>query len=148
MKAYLADDSPLAQAAQAASTPNGYVKSFSNLQGSSQQIGYLTFKTLPGPKYDVEACAAFCNSERYCLGFNIYFERDPSVDPAPGCPNPPPVTNIKCSLYGYPVAAESATNRGQWRGPQDNYGEAFHVVIAGSNGVSYFIRVVLSLTFF
>jgi hypothetical protein len=43
---------------------------------------------------------------------------------------------VKCSLYGYPVAELSATNTGQWRGPEDANGESFHVVIAGSNGYS------------
>ncbi|KAH7121213.1 hypothetical protein B0J11DRAFT_560157 [Dendryphion nanum] len=134
--AYLAENSILAQEAQSASIPDGYVKSFTNLQGSTQQIGYLTLKTLLGPNYDIGARAAFCESVKYCLGLNVYFERDPSINPASACPNPPPVTNIKCSLYGYPVAAESVTNKGQWRGPQDSQGEAFHVVIAGNNGYS------------
>lgn len=79
--------------------------------------------------YDVQGCADACDSERYCRGFNIYFERDPSLDPASGCPNPASTTNIKCSLYGYPVALNAATNKGQYR--QD-----FQTVIAGSNGYS------------
>ncbi|PSN69230.1 hypothetical protein BS50DRAFT_599541 [Corynespora cassiicola Philippines] len=129
VEAYLAGNSILAQTAQAAGTPRGYVKSFTNLQGSTQQAGYLTYKNLDGGAYNVDACAAFCDSVRYCLGFNIYYERDPSVDPGQACPNPAPFTNVKCSLYGYPVAAGSATNTGQWR-------NQFHVVIAGSNGYS------------
>jgi hypothetical protein len=84
----------------------------------------------------VNACASFCNSVKFCLGFNIYYERDPEKDPAAGCPNPKAVTNIKCSLYGYPVAAGSATNKGQYRGPQDANKQAFQVIIVGSNGYS------------
>ncbi|KAF2113355.1 hypothetical protein BDV96DRAFT_662375 [Lophiotrema nucula] len=115
--------------------PNdGYVESFKNLQGSTQQIGYLTYKTLKS--YDVDVCRAFCDSVKFCVGFNIYFERDPTVDAAAACPNPLPTTNIKCSLYGYPVAKESATNTGQWRGPADANRKTFHVVIAGSNRYS------------
>ena len=133
MSAYLDSNSNLAQAALNAATPSGYVRNFQNLQASTQQIYYLTYKTLDAT-YDVQACADFCDSEKYCNGFNIYFERDPSVDPSSACPNPPPVTNIKCAIYGYPVASGSATNEGQYRGPEDASGEAFHVVIAGSNG--------------
>jgi hypothetical protein len=136
VEAYLSADSILAQAAKNAGTPEGYTKSFTNLQGSTQQVGYLTYRTIDSGLYDVDACKSFCDSEKFCLGFNIYFERDPSLDADEGCANPPPVTNVKCSLYGYPVAEKSATNTGQWRGPQDTNGEAFHVVIAGSNGYS------------
>jgi hypothetical protein len=132
---YLASNSSFAQAATSASTPNGYAKSFTNYHGSTQQIGYLTYRTIDSGLYDVDSCAAFCDSEKFCLGFNIYFERDPSVDPNDAsCANPKPITNVKCSLYGYPVAAKTATNEGQWRGYQNAQGEAFHVVIAGSNG--------------
>lgn len=67
---------------------------------------------------------------------NIYFERDPSVNPAEGCANPTSITNIKCIFYGLPVTEKAATNAGQWRGPPDVNGKAFHVVIAGSNGKS------------
>lgn len=132
--AYLAKDSKLRQTARAAELPDGYELSFEDLTGSSQQIGYLTYKNLDS--YDTAACAAFCESEKYCQGFNIYFERDPKFEPKDGCANPEAVTNIKCSIYGYNVAAKAATNDGQWRGPQDVNGEAFHVVITGSNGYS------------
>jgi hypothetical protein len=133
--AYLDASNDLSKAAQEAGTPNGYVKSFTNLQGSTQQIGYLTYKNIASGAYDVDGCASFCNSVKFCVGFNIYYERDPSKDPNDAsCANPAPITNVKCSLYGYPVASESATNKGQWRGPQDASGESFHVVIVGSNG--------------
>jgi hypothetical protein len=122
---YLNKENSLRKAAQTAGTPEGYTKAFTNLIGSTEQIGYLTYKTLD--TYSPDECAAFCNSEKYCLGFNLFFERDPSVDPGEGCSDPAPVTNIKCSIYGYPVAEASATNQGQYRGD-------FHVVITGSNG--------------
>ncbi|KAG9191968.1 hypothetical protein G6011_10702 [Alternaria panax] len=127
--AYRKFDNDLRKAARDAAIPSGYTKSFTDQAGSTEQIGYLTYKTLS--LYSTVDCAAFCNSEKYCLGFNLFFERDPSKDPGAGCPeqDPKPVTNIKCSIYGYPVAQKSATNQGQYRG-------GFHVVITGSNGYS------------
>lgn len=124
---YKADNSILRQNAQAAQPPTGYTENFKDLFGSSQQIGYLTYKNIETGSYDVKACADFCNSEKFCLGFNIYYERDPSYDPKTGCTNPPPITNLKCSLYGYNVAGAAATNTGQWR-------NQFQVIIVGSNG--------------
>ncbi|KAF2682553.1 hypothetical protein K458DRAFT_478928 [Lentithecium fluviatile CBS 122367] len=105
---------------------SGYTLSFSNLQGSTQQIGFLTYRTIDSSDYDVEACKDFCDSENATL----------ASTPTPRAPAPLPITNVKCSLYGYPVAEKSATNTGQWHGPEDSNGEAFHVVIAGSNGYS------------
>lgn len=134
--AYTASTNALRAKAQAATAPAGYTESFKDKTGSSQQIGYLTYKNIDSGDYDVKACADFCDSEKYCLGFNIYYERDPSVDPAAACPNPAPITNVKCSIYGYNVAAKAATNQGQWRGPQDANGQSFNVVIVGSNGYS------------
>lgn len=125
--AQFSSSSELSNTATEAVTPSGYERSFVNQSGSSQQIGYLTYKTYD--TYDVQGCADFCDSEKYCRGFNIYFERDPSLEPGPDCPNPPSTNNIKCAIYGYPVAVKAATNTGQWR--QD-----FQVVIAGSNGYS------------
>ncbi|KAJ4985927.1 hypothetical protein SVAN01_08616 [Stagonosporopsis vannaccii] len=132
--AYLAQDSELRQTARDAGVPTGYEQSFQDLTASSQQIGYLTYKNLD--TYSPQDCADFCDSEKYCQGFNVYYERDPKFEPRDGCANPEPVTNIKCSIYGYSVAKKAATNDGQWRGPQDVNGEAFHVVITGSNGYS------------
>jgi hypothetical protein len=84
---YLDSNNALRTAARAALTPSGYTKSFTDLTGSTEQIGYLTYKTLD--TYDPAACAAFCNSEEFCYGFNIFFERDPSLEPGPTCADPP-----------------------------------------------------------
>lgn len=113
-------------AATSASTPAGYVQAYQNQAGSSEGIyGYMGYSVLQ--TYDVAACSASCDAVNGCQSFNIYFERDPSVDPSSTCSNPPSTTVIKCVYYGGPVTASSATNVGQWRND-------FHVVIAGSNG--------------
>jgi len=112
--------------AAASAAPAAYSNAFTNLQGSTQQTGYLGLHTLQS--YDVAKCASYCDSSAYCEAFNIYFERDPTVNPNdPGCSNPQSLTNIKCTLYGYPLSANTATNTGQYR-------NKFQVVIAGSNG--------------
>jgi len=114
-----------ADIANSAPTPAGYSLSFSNKQGSISEYGYMGLYTIDS--YDPAKCAAECDAHYPCQAFNIYFERDPTVNPASACPNPPSLTNIKCTLYGYPVAGGAATNTGQNR-------EQFQVVITGSNG--------------
>lgn len=108
-----------------APAPQGYSQSFSNLQASTSAPGYLGLYTLQS--YDTIKCQQLCDAESACYGFNIYIERDPSVNPADLCPDPPSITNYKCTLWGASLTAETATNRGQWR-------EQFQIVIAGSNG--------------
>ena len=96
---YLDKEGELRQNALLAGTPEGYVQSFKDAKGSTEQIGYLTYKNIESGKYDVEECAKFCNNEKFCLGFNIFYERDPSSDPNPKCKDPKPVTNVKvCSM--------------------------------------------------
>ncbi|GME23513.1 hypothetical protein GTA08_BOTSDO05634 [Neofusicoccum parvum] len=121
-------DPALTTLALQAATPTNYVaaSNFQNLQGAAQQMGYLTVHTLD--EYSPAACAAYCDSEDLCQGFNVYLERDPSAEPS--CTDggdPDSITTIACTLYSFHVAASKATNTGQWR---DN----FHVVITGSNG--------------
>lgn len=114
-----------ASLANAAPTPSGYVNAFTNLHGSNNAYGYMGYTTLD--TYDVNTCANKCNAINGCMSFNLYFERDPSVDPGTGCDNPPSVTMIKCVFWGGPVNSGNAVNMGQWR-------SNFQVVIAGSNG--------------
>ncbi|KAF2224071.1 hypothetical protein BDZ85DRAFT_166437, partial [Elsinoe ampelina] len=115
-----------ASAALSASTPDGYNVSFTNWNASNQAYGYLGYHLLD--VYDTSVCAAKCNEIDDCLAFNIYFERDPSVDPHPiSCPNPPSTTNIKCVFWSGPINKANANNYGQWRA-------GFQVAIAGSNG--------------
>ncbi|MCJ1337185.1 hypothetical protein MMC09_002466 [Bachmanniomyces sp. S44760] len=109
-----------------APVPQGYSQSFSNLQGSVQLGSYLGLYTLQ--KYDPIQCQQLCDAASApCYGFNLYVERDPSVNPGPGCDDPASITNYKCTLYGSSVTSASATNTGQYR-------DQFHVVIAASNG--------------
>ncbi|KAL1626845.1 hypothetical protein SLS56_006662 [Neofusicoccum ribis] len=115
-----------ASLANGASTPARYTKAFTNLQGSTQQAGYRGVYTLDS--YDPSLCAAKCDADNYCQGFNIYIERDPVIRPDYDvCKNPGATANIKCTIYGYPISSNTATNVGQYQGD-------FHVVIAASNG--------------
>ncbi|KAG9661666.1 hypothetical protein KCV03_g9039, partial [Aureobasidium melanogenum] len=115
-------------AATNAPIPPGYDNTFTNLQSSNNAYGYMGFTTLN--TYDTNLCASKCNAINGCMAFNIYFERDPSVDPgtgASGCSNPASVAMIKCVFWGGPVTSANANNNGQYR-------NQFQVVIAGSNG--------------
>ncbi|KAG4033904.1 hypothetical protein MFRU_004g04000 [Monilinia fructicola] len=123
-EAFLADPQYNA-IASSASTPAGYKLAFSQLQGSSQTTSYLGYKTLES--YDTEGCAAFCDQQEGCIAFNLYLERDPTVDPGSNCTNPASTTNYKCVKWGVQISDKTATNIGQYR-------QNFHVVISGSNG--------------
>ncbi|KAI0190402.1 hypothetical protein EV127DRAFT_365151 [Xylaria flabelliformis] len=112
-------------AANSAPVPAGYFQTFSNLKASNSAYGYSGFSTLDS--YDTAECARRCNNVNSCSGFNIYFERDPSFVPGPGCEDPASNTVIKCVYWGDYISAGNANNEGQWR-------DQFHVVIAGSNG--------------
>ncbi|OTA98997.1 hypothetical protein M426DRAFT_27908 [Hypoxylon sp. CI-4A] len=113
--------------ARQAPTPSGYNETFVNLHARTETYGYLGFSV--SNSYDTEGCADQCSTVfRGCLGFNIFFERDPTLFPSRGCRNPPATTTIKCVFWGGDVSTETTTN---------NTGEvlaSFHVVIAGSNG--------------
>ncbi|KAL1637898.1 hypothetical protein SLS56_000455 [Neofusicoccum ribis] len=121
--------STYSSAASSAPCPSGYDKQFTALTGATTGSGYLTYYVLGS--YDPSACAAKCDALDNCLGFNIFYERDPSVTPSDSCTNPASTTVIKCSVWGLPVSPSTATNVGQWSGPTDQW---FHTVIAGSNG--------------
>ena len=81
-------------AAQSAPTPDGYTNVFVNKQASLSASNYLGLYTLDA--YDVLTCALKCDLVLGCSAFNLYTERDPSVDPdSPSCNNPPSTTNYK-----------------------------------------------------
>ncbi|KAF7890023.1 uncharacterized protein EAF02_002438 [Botrytis sinoallii] len=91
--------------ASKAPTPQGYTLAFSELKGSTHTTSYLDG----------------------CIAFNIYIERDPTVDPGYKCSNPPSTINYKCAKWGVQIKKETATNTVQYR-------KDFRVVISGSNG--------------
>ncbi|PNS16375.1 hypothetical protein CAC42_109 [Sphaceloma murrayae] len=123
-------------AAKNAVTPSGWVRTFNNLNGSVSASSYMGLWTLKA--YDPSQCAAICNNNTGCTAFNIFIERDPSLNPCKNdstaytpwgywCPLPSSITNYKCTLWGSNIDASVATNMGGWRGD-------FNVVITGSNG--------------
>jgi hypothetical protein len=115
----------------------GYTSIYTNLTAAANGLtNYLGMYYLP--TYSPSSCAAKCNELSTCNSFNIYVERDPSVNPTKNdstaptvwgywCPNPPSITNYVCALWGAGIYNSSATNHGQYRGGD------FQVVIAGSN---------------
>ncbi|KAL8933695.1 MAG: hypothetical protein Q9211_005638 [Gyalolechia sp. 1 TL-2023] len=108
-----------------ATTPDGYSVVMQNGGASLSASKYMGLRTLKS--YDTLGCASLCDQATGCQAFNLYIERDPSLDPnAASCPNPPSITNYKCTLWGAVVSAEQATNKGQWR-------DSFQIVIAASN---------------
>ncbi|OJD39059.1 carbohydrate-binding-like protein [Diplodia corticola] len=118
-------DTKIAQVANDAATPSGYTNSFKNKQAANSAYAYLGYKVLQ-TGYDVANCAQECTDKEGCLAFNIYFERDPTIEPGDGCTNPTAFANIKCSFWGSALDETTATNDGQWR-------SEFQVGIAGSN---------------
>ncbi|OMP85174.1 hypothetical protein BK809_0000274 [Diplodia seriata] len=120
-------DSIIASVANAAPTPTGYFQNFKNQDGANSAYAYMGYTVLE-TGYDVNACAKTCSDKDGCLAFNIYFERDPTVEPGDvdGCRDPEAFANIKCSFWGSALDTTTANNYGQWRAD-------FHVGIAGSN---------------
>ncbi|KAL9134899.1 MAG: hypothetical protein Q9175_003921 [Cornicularia normoerica] len=111
--------------ATAAPTPDGYEVAFINWNASLTASDYMGLFTLTS--YDTLGCASQCDQASGCQAFNMYIERDPSLNAsAANCPNPPSTTNYKCTLWGAPVSVDEATNFGQ-------YQDSFQVVIAGAN---------------
>ncbi|KAL8927481.1 MAG: hypothetical protein Q9208_002286 [Pyrenodesmia sp. 3 TL-2023] len=107
-------------------TPDGYSLAFQNMDGSLSASKYMGLYTLKA--FDTLGCASLCDRANGCQAFNMYIERDPTVAPdAVDCPNPPSLTNFKCTLWGAPVVAEQVKNKGQWRA-------SFQVVMTSSNG--------------
>ncbi|PNS13783.1 hypothetical protein CAC42_3276 [Sphaceloma murrayae] len=120
------NDTRMSAFANKAETPAGYVKTFTNKQASNNAYGYMGYTLLPA--YNATLCANKCTAILGCQSFNLYFERNPIVDPNDNsCPDPASTTNIKCVFWGGPVAESNALNSGQYR-------SQFQVVIAGSNG--------------
>lgn len=66
-----------ANAANDATTPQGYVQTFKNKQASVSACAYMGYKTYQ--TYDVAKAAGDCSKITGCKGFNIFFERDPKT---------------------------------------------------------------------
>lgn len=105
--------------------PAGVTQQFSQQYGSLLANNYLGYYQLSS--YNVSRCTALCTSYSSCTAFNIYFERDPVVDPGVGCRNPSAGVSVRCALWGSTISAAQATNIGEWR-------TDFMVVVQGSNG--------------
>lgn len=129
------NDQDFANTASSAPTPQGYTLSFSNLHASTQSTDLLSYSTLKS--YDPITCQQYCDSLLGCYGINIYYERDPKIDPCNlANADGPSTTVIKCVAWGSQASLDPAlaTNTGQYRGPASNLtGTPFHVVIAASN---------------
>ncbi|KAI5247013.1 hypothetical protein E4T42_06178 [Aureobasidium subglaciale] len=116
-----------ASIASAAPVPSGYVNTVLNGAGANSAYGYLGYFNLKS--YDTNACAAKCSSTVGCMAFNVYLERDPSVDPGTGdtgCANPASVVYAKCAMWGGPLTTANAVNTGQMR-------NKFEVAVTASN---------------
>lgn len=124
MTGFLADTSFATTAANAI-TPAGYTWLFTGYMASLNQNGYMGYLELG--QYTPSTCAAWCNAQSTCAGFDIYFERDPVLNPAAACLNPAMQTAIRCAFWSTALLPANAVNVGQWRG---NFG----VLIAGANG--------------
>ena len=97
--------------AKAATTPKGYTQAYVGLNAASTTGGYLGVEELTS--YDTAYCASQCCSFwPGCTSFNIYYERNPTVDPAAACPNPSSTTRIKCSFWSQSLVPADATNDG------------------------------------
>ncbi|KXS93789.1 hypothetical protein AC578_1456 [Pseudocercospora eumusae] len=113
--------------ANAAQVPIGCKSAFTNTGASPNADNYLGFTLLSS--YDVQTCANRCNAVTRRTSFNVYFERDPSVDPNdPSCDtcSPSSITNIKCVWWGSTISPPTMSTK-QFRGN-------FEVASPGSNG--------------
>jgi hypothetical protein len=120
------NDATIAKVANAAKTPAGYYQNFKNKGSANSAMNYMGYYIIPSSTYDVDWCAKQCDSMDGCFSFNIYFERDPVLNPGPNCQLPEAFANLKCSFWGTGLDESTLTNPGQWR-------EKFWVSIAGSN---------------
>jgi len=111
--------------ANSAETPAGWSLVFKNKQAAISTSAYMGYKTYTS--YSVAQCASDCLQMSACQSFNIFLERDPTVNPAAACADPTSTVVIKCSFWGVQLQSSALTNEGQYR-------NKFHVVIAGSNG--------------
>jgi len=97
-----------------APTQDGYQQVVSGHTASLNAFVYLGLNTIRS--YDALGCASLSDPKGGCMAFNMYIERDPSVDPNDAsCANPSGITNYKCTLWGSPVSSGQATNHDEHR---------------------------------
>ncbi|KAK6005861.1 hypothetical protein QM012_007503 [Aureobasidium pullulans] len=118
-------DSTLRAQYMSAAVPANYVWRYAGFYASISQAGYMFYTELSS--YSPSQCAAICDANSACKGFNIYFERSPQLVPGDGCVNPAPQVDVKCAFYSTAVSEANAVNIGSWR-------SSFNVVITGGNG--------------
>jgi len=94
-----------------APTPIDYKLVFKSKMTSIKTSAYLGDRTLS--IYDPFLCANECDNIRGCVGFNLFFERDPVLQPGPYCENPSAGINIKCTLWGNMLDASMAVYSGE-----------------------------------
>lgn len=107
-----------------------YTQIYENLQatysnpGANSYLGQSTHFA-----YRPEVCSAKCDALKGCLSFDVYYERDPVVDPtvSSSCSDPASITNVVCTYYGVPISSDLATSSGLTLGN-------FQVVRAGVDG--------------
>lgn len=117
--------------ARTAQAPSGFVQVFSNL-GSAVRGENLDPRGLHLlTAYDTIACADICDDTKDCNAFNVYIERDPTLNPGRKCPNPPSTTNYKCSLWRLEIGTKDAKDAGDLL-------YVFQQVVVGSNGYNRF----------
>ncbi|USP81973.1 uncharacterized protein yc1106_09247 [Curvularia clavata] len=114
-----------------ARVPTGYETTLVNGDCAISSSKYMLYSKLE--TYDVQACADICDVHRGCDAFNIYVQREPSVVPGAGCPNPKAIFTTICALYSEPVSLAQCTNAGQYMGPEDANGKAFRTAVRASN---------------
>jgi len=99
--------------------PAGYNVSFLNrwnattMQNSTSSNVYLGSFQLA--TYSPSGCAAYCNLNTACQGFNIYYQRSPVFTPDGNCTNPASTGSITCALWGNYTSSTQAGNYGQFR---------------------------------
>ena len=72
--------------AHSSPTPENYTAVYRSLNGAASQPNYMGLYVLQS--YSPTQCGQYCSGASGCLGFNIYAERDPSLNPGPNCPDP------------------------------------------------------------
>ncbi|KAF4553519.1 Hypothetical protein D9617_6g092500 [Elsinoe fawcettii] len=118
------NDTVFNTASKAGVAPKGYSWVYQGFYASANTDYYMSY--MPMSTYNVTACAAICDNTPYCRSFNIFYERTPSLSPAPACPNPTAFTAIRCTFWNIVLQPKHASNYGEWR-------QSFPLVITGSN---------------